>query len=72
MNTCLTVALDNQPTVPLHQLIELSLLTLQAPQLPAIASLQRQQPLLQEAAEIEQPEDLMNTVFGNIPLQLVF
>lgn len=57
---------DNQPTVPLHQLIELPLLTLQAPQLPAITSLQRQQPLLQEAAEIKTPEDLMNTVFGNI------
>lgn len=61
---------DNQPTLSLHQLVELPLLALQAPQLSAVASLQRQQPLLQEAAEIKQAQGMTNTVWAKIPLQM--
>lgn len=43
---------DDQLTLPLHQLVELTLLALQALELPTVASLQRKQPLLQEAAEV--------------------
>lgn len=50
---------DDQLTLPLHQLVELTLLTLQALQLPAVASLQRKQPLLQEAAEVNQQLGLL-------------
>lgn len=49
----------DQPALPLHQLVELPLLALQALQLPAVASLQCQQPLLQEAAKVKRQPGLL-------------
>lgn len=60
---------DDQPTLPLQQLVELPLLTLQALQLPAVATLQRQQTLLQEAAEAKQTEDIaVHGAYNKCPL----